>query len=158
MAVLTLQQENFSQAVASGKTQSDAYRLAYPTSQKWPDTAVWSKASQMMANAKIMERVAFLRKPLTDRVDMTLHAHVSRLAQIRDAAMKVGDHGPATRAEIAIGQVAGHYVQKLEVTNNTFAGLSAERKVEAIAFLQSVIDRRKRLGQSSDDVSDVEVK
>ncbi len=157
MIALTLKQENFIQGVVKGLTQADAYRAAYKAGNMKPDS-IHQLASKLMANPKVASRAAELRAPVAERVDMSIHAHVSRLAKIRDAAMDAGDHGPATRAEIAIGQVAGHYVQKLEVTNNMFAGLSAERKVEAIAFLQSVMDRRKRLGQLPDDVSDVEIK
>lgn len=157
MITLSFSREKFVQGVVKGLTQADAYRAAYKAGDMKPDT-IYQAASRLMADSKVAARLAELRAPVAQRVDMTIHAHVSRLAQIRDAAMQAGDHGPATRAEIAIGQVAGHYVQKLEVTNTTFAGLSAEQKVGAIALLQSVIDRRKRIGQLPDDVSDVVVK
>lgn len=63
---LTSQQEAFAQAVASGKSQSDAYRSAYPKSLKWKPDTVWQSASRLMACDKVSARVEVLRKMITD--------------------------------------------------------------------------------------------
>jgi hypothetical protein len=158
MISLTFQQEKFVQGVVKGLTQADAYRAAYKAGNMKADT-IHQAASRLMADSKVAARLEELRQPVAERVDMSIHAHVSRLARIRDAAMDAGDHGPATRAEIAIGQVAGHYVQKLEVTNTTFAGLSAEQKLEAAELVKREIGRRSVSTQlPAPDVQDVEVK
>lgn len=62
---LTPQQEKFALGVASGKTQADAYREAYPRSKKWKDDSVYPKASNLMANGKVSARVAELRERIT---------------------------------------------------------------------------------------------
>jgi phage terminase small subunit len=54
---LTHRQETFAQLVASGKSQSEAYRLAYPKSQRWKDQSVWAKASALMQADKVSIRV-----------------------------------------------------------------------------------------------------
>jgi hypothetical protein len=90
MIVLSFQQEKFAQGVVKGMTQADAYRVAYKTANMKQDT-IHQAASRLMADSKVAARLAELRAPVAERVDMTLHAHVSRLAQIRDAAMKVGN-------------------------------------------------------------------
>lgn len=64
-AKLTGQQEKFALGVASGKTQVDAYREAYPKSNKWKDDSVYPKASALMANGKVSARVAELRERIT---------------------------------------------------------------------------------------------
>jgi glucose-6-phosphate dehydrogenase assembly protein OpcA len=158
MIELPYKQERFAQGVVKGLTQADAYRAAYRAQNMKADT-IHQAASRLMADSKVTARLAELRQPVAERVDMSIHAHVSRLAKIRDAAMEAGDHGPATRAEIAIGQVAGLYVQKLEVTNTAFAGLSAAQKLEAAELVKREIGRRCVSTQlPAPDVQDVEVK
>ncbi len=63
---LTPQQEKFAMGVASGKTQADAYREAYPRSKDWKDSAVHTNASQLMADTKVSQRVAELRERITN--------------------------------------------------------------------------------------------
>lgn len=59
---LTGQQEKFAVGVASGKTQADAYRDAYPKSKSWKDGSVHTKASLLMSNVKVQQRVAELKE------------------------------------------------------------------------------------------------
>lgn len=54
---LTPKQENFATELAKGKTQAEAYRIAFPASLKWKDETVWSKASVLASNDKVRERV-----------------------------------------------------------------------------------------------------
>lgn len=62
---LTVQREKFALGVASGKTQADAYREAFPRSKKWKDSAVHSQASALMADSKVAQRVRELRERIT---------------------------------------------------------------------------------------------
>lgn len=64
---LTHQQEAFAQAVASGKSQSDAYRAAYPKSLRWKPEVVWSKASTMASSGKVSERITEIKAELAER-------------------------------------------------------------------------------------------
>jgi hypothetical protein len=54
---LTFKQESFAQLVASGRTQADAYRAAYPGSQAWKPGVVDVQASTMAANSKVAVRI-----------------------------------------------------------------------------------------------------
>ncbi len=155
MIELTYRREKFAQGVVKGLNQSDAYRAAYKAANSKPES-IHQLASRLMANLKVQSRIQELRDVVAVRVDMSVHAHVARLANIRDAAHEAGDFGPATRAEIAIGQVAGHYIQKVEVTNTTFAQYSPEQKEEMLAFLKAEAERRERLRQRPvPDIQDV---
>lgn len=69
---LTHQQELFAQNVAMGKNQSESYRAAYPRCLKWKDEAIWSQASQLMADSKVSLRVAELKAAAVKRNEMTL--------------------------------------------------------------------------------------
>lgn len=54
--------------MASGKSQADAYREAYPASKKWKDDSVHNKASSLMRNAQVSARVASLRQKAEEKV------------------------------------------------------------------------------------------
>lgn len=58
---LTARQELFAQGVASGLDQSAAYRKAYPASLKWLEKTVWTRASEMAADRKVLGRVQVLQ-------------------------------------------------------------------------------------------------
>jgi NAD-dependent oxidoreductase involved in siderophore biosynthesis len=57
---LTAKQELFSQSVASGMTQADAYRTAYNAARMKTET-IYVRACELMQNSKVAERVAGLR-------------------------------------------------------------------------------------------------
>ena len=42
---LTPKQESFAAELAKGKTQAEAYRIAFPESLKWKDESIWQRAS-----------------------------------------------------------------------------------------------------------------
>lgn len=56
MKDLTLQQEKFIQELVSGKSQREAYRIAYPSSKKWKDNSVDINASRLFNTPKVMLR------------------------------------------------------------------------------------------------------
>lgn len=58
--------EKFALAVASGKTQSDAYREVYPASRRWKDKSVHEKASAFMV--KVKPRVQELQQAVAEKV------------------------------------------------------------------------------------------
>jgi hypothetical protein len=70
MAKLTPKQEAFCQAIADGKNQSDAYRLAYSAEKMKPDS-VNNMAHKNMQNLEITSRIQELRGKLQERVLIT---------------------------------------------------------------------------------------
>lgn len=58
---LTPQQTRFANEVAFGKTQSEAYRIAYPKSQNWKEESVWCESSKLMMNTTVLQRVTELQ-------------------------------------------------------------------------------------------------
>lgn len=54
---LTPAQEAFATGLASGLSQAEAYRRAYPAALKWKDESVWQRASKLAADAKVQSRV-----------------------------------------------------------------------------------------------------
>jgi len=53
---LTQKQERFVQELIKGKSQREAYRIAYPSSKKWKDNVVDVKASELLKNGKVKVR------------------------------------------------------------------------------------------------------
>lgn len=68
---LTPQQETFAVAIGSGKSQAEAYRIAYPRALKWQDKTVWSEASTLAKHPKVAARVAGLQKAAADKAVFT---------------------------------------------------------------------------------------
>lgn len=56
MAKLTKSREKFVQELIKGKSQREAYRIAYPKSLKWADNVVDVKASELFKNGKVLVR------------------------------------------------------------------------------------------------------
>lgn len=95
---LTSQQEAFAQAVASGKNQSEAYRIAYPKSLKWKPDSVWNKASALMADVRVSARVEQLKAELSEKALWTREDSVLILSDIaRDAKAARKDKTAAVR-------------------------------------------------------------
>lgn len=62
MKPLTAQQEAFARNVATGMSQAEAYRRAYPKSRTWKQEAVHVAGAKLMANGSVSERVADLAR------------------------------------------------------------------------------------------------
>lgn len=78
---LTAKQEAFCQAIADGKSQADAYRLAY-SAGKMKDDAIYVKASQLMADGKVTVRVGELRQALEEKALWSREESVQALKSI----------------------------------------------------------------------------
>lgn len=98
---LTPKQERFAQEVASGKTQAEAYRIAYnvkPTTK--PETTI-PNASRLMADSNVQARVAEIREAATERLVWTIQDSLDVLASIAkglDADAKPSDKVNAVKA------------------------------------------------------------
>lgn len=82
MAKLTSAQDHFARLVVEGKTQAEAYRIAYPRSLKWSDASVWQVASRTMANVKVSSRVDALRRQLAARSILTAEKVLAEIGKI----------------------------------------------------------------------------
>lgn len=79
---LTPQQEAFAQGVASGKSQAEAYRAAYPKSCAWTTDAVCNRASAMMRHSGILARVGSIRAELAEKGLWSREESVKALRQV----------------------------------------------------------------------------
>lgn len=113
---ITPQQEKFAQCVASGMSQSDAYREAYDVKPTTKTNSVNVNASKLMADANIALRVEELRAPIVKAAQLTLEAHLNDLKGLRNMATKAEQYSAAISAEVARGKAAGLYVDNVKAT------------------------------------------
>jgi len=85
---LTPQQTIFANSVASGKTQSDAYRIAYPKSQKWKDESVWVESCKLMTNTNVLQRITEIQEVASKKAEVTLIHVLEKLAELLNFNLK----------------------------------------------------------------------
>lgn len=108
MIVITRQQETFLQAIMQGKTQHDAYIVAYPNAKKWKQQAVDVNASKLMKDPNVALRYAELQRDAQEANAITRDAVLTHLKLIAFApwgtACKVSDQ---IKAMSLICQITG---------------------------------------------------
>lgn len=77
---LTAKQEAFCQGIADGLGQADAYRAAYGC-EDWKDNVIYSKASVLMKNGKVLERIRELRSEVQEKQLWSREMSVKALVQ-----------------------------------------------------------------------------
>lgn len=77
---LTAKQEAFCQGIADGLGQADSYRAAYGC-EDWKDNVIYSKASVLMRNGKVMERIRELRSEVQEKQLWSREMSVKALVQ-----------------------------------------------------------------------------
>jgi len=113
--MLTAKQESFAAAVASGKTQADAYRSAY-AAENMKENSVWTNASKLMADAKVAQRVEELRKALENKQLWTREMSVKALI----GAYKEGNPTAKIAAVKELNVMHGYAAPtRLDVTTRT---------------------------------------
>ena len=82
MSKLTTKKELFAQKVVELDNQSEAYRIAYPHSQKWKDTAVWSCASTLASQPMVAQRIKEIRAELSKKEIITKEEMIRTYAEM----------------------------------------------------------------------------
>lgn len=109
---LTPRQEKFAQGVASGLSQSEAYRQAYPSSLKWKDKVVWTRASQLASMDMVSIRVSKLAAAIAeksvlkaaevlDEVRKLAHSDIGEIMHPDGRVKLPHELDPATRAAVS---------------------------------------------------------
>lgn len=144
---LTPQQRAFVEALAQGQTASDAYRQAYPISQTWDQTAVWSKASEVKRNGKVAVWLRALRNEQLTAAKYTLDEHIRELGDLGDEARAAGAYGAATQCTIRKGMAVGHYIDRtLDLTPARNTDQQIIATLQRIFGEEAAQDAARRLG------------
>ena len=108
--------ERFAQLVASGRTQADAYREAYPSSKKWKLSALHTHSCELAALPEVVARVEALKRAAAEASVLGAKEFRERLTRQFRAADAAGD----LDAMVKIGSLLAKVV----------SGLSEPTKVE----------------------------
>jgi phage terminase small subunit len=118
--MLTPKQEKFCQCIIKGMSQTDAYREAFDT-LKMKEETIWSNASRLIKNSKVIARIDELKKGIEKELVYTALESFSKLKEIQEMALSnklKPDLTNALKAEELCGKIAGIYVEKKDITAN----------------------------------------
>jgi Rps23 Pro-64 3,4-dihydroxylase Tpa1-like proline 4-hydroxylase len=130
MIKLSPQQEKFAQEIFSGKSQRQAYLVAYPSSTKWKPEDVDSNASQLASDTKVIQRLTELRKPIIAKYKKTAEDLIKELDEIKQSAYRDEQYSPAINAIMGQAKLLGLDKQVIEgaVTVVTMAMVKKDGK------------------------------
>jgi hypothetical protein len=135
---LTDKQESFAVLVASGKNQTEAYRLSYDA-DRMADATVWTEASLLLSNPKVAQRLMVLNQEKENQRRMMAVSRAERVLQrLETLADSATTESVKVRANELLGKTAGLFTDQIEVTDST------DRSVADIQ--QAITDRLRRLG------------
>lgn len=131
---LTPKREKFARLVVEGKSQSEAFREAFPAARKWTDGTVWAKSSALMANGKVLERVLQLREEAAKGAVATARDLAVGLSAIFAEGCGIGgDRRLAIQAADSLAKLLGYNAaQKVEAKIEAVATMSDERMEEIL--------------------------
>jgi hypothetical protein len=113
-------QENhllFARLIAEGKSKSDAYRIA--VSNETTAASLWALSSKLAADIKVRLWIDAFKREVFNSQAYTAEKHVQELYEAVQLCKANGNMGALVNALKAIGQVAGHYVERTENINET---------------------------------------
>lgn len=119
---LNPKQEAFAEAYHETGNASEAYRRAYPGSEKWKPDALYVKASQMLSKDKVKVRLSELQQMSAKRHSITIDRLTEMTMKAYDEAQRIapttGQMQTASMIKAAefLGKLHGLVVDKSEVT------------------------------------------
>lgn len=139
-ALKSSQQEKFAQEIVKGKSQAEAYRIAYPKSRNWKEKTLYNRASELMANGEVAGRVDELRAPVVQKVQVTAEyvlgtimevVEVSRqIKQAPDGSDVMVDPGAALKGSELLGKHLKLFTDKQETLLTGGINVNVVKKFE----------------------------
>jgi len=126
--MLTARQEAFCRAYIEIGCGAEAYRRAYPRSQKWEAPAVHVAGSKMLANGKVQLRVTELREKAAEKAVLNEAWVLERL--MRNVRIAMGEE-LITRVASSIDKATGD-VRTAEVQETARDAAAANRALELL--------------------------
>jgi phage terminase small subunit len=131
---LSKKQEHFCQEYVKDSNATRSYKIAYPTSLKWKDSAVWSQASRLLKNSKVSARITSLKKELSNKKLWTREKSVKILSNIAiDTDSKAGEK---TQAVKELNLMHG-FNEPIKVDNLSSDGSMSPKKLDIADFYAS---------------------
>lgn len=144
---LTPKQEKFATGVASGLTQAEAYRRAYPNSRKWKDESVWERASRLAATVKVKSRIESLTQKAAAKNEITVERVLREIARLAFSDLRDvinWDQGGATlHPACELSDDAAAAISEISETTTPRGGtlrVKLHNKVESLEKLARFLD------------------
>ena len=129
---LNSKQEAFAQALADGKTQADAYRIAYGQG-KMSDKTIHEQASKLAAVPKVSTRIDQLKKVVAERALWTREQSIEALIDALAVAKEGGQSSAMTGAVKELNAMHGFNAPaKIDHTSSD-GSMSPPRVIEIVA-------------------------
>jgi phage terminase small subunit len=116
---LTSKQEKFCQEILKGKTQTEAYNIAFPSSLNWKRNSTDCEASKLMSDTKIIQRIAELKKPIEQKIikefAKTKIDLLNELEMIKQMSFDKDDLREVRESIKEQGKMLGFYEENLKV-------------------------------------------
>jgi phage terminase small subunit len=117
-SIMTPKQEKFAQAYIETGNASEAFRRAYPRSEKWKPEVVNVKASELLKHGKVLVRIRELQADHLERHKITIDSLTADARRAIKLAENNGQAGPYVAALKFIAQMHGLLEKKPDVTIN----------------------------------------
>ena len=131
-----IRHETFAQNIAKGMSHRKAYRVAFPSSQKWEDKTVSNRASELYNTREVLGRVKELQEMSTSNAVMSATERKEWLTELIKDAEGKHNTGDKLKALDILNKMDGEYTEKVQVNgslNNPFAGMTTEELRDIVA-------------------------
>jgi len=128
MGLLEPKLEKFAQALAMGKTESDAYRAMVPKS-KAKDESIWAMASKVASDIKVKLRVEELQVEAKENFTISVTQKKEWLKQVVERSLQIEE--VTNREGEAVGEFkfqGGDVIRAINELNKMDGDHSAEKK------------------------------
>ncbi len=135
---ITGKQEKFCQAIIQGHNQSVAYRLAYGVKKATAKT-INERASRLMANSKVVARIAELQAPAVKKAQRSYEQwlqEVEDVAFVKTEQLEVKTPDKLKALEL-FGKATGFYQEKMETPRSALELMSTDVLLAMLAELKA---------------------
>lgn len=158
--MLTAKQEKYVQNLVKGLSQREAYRKAYPSSLRWKDNIVDSKASNLFKNGKVLARYNELIDKADDEAIMSAKERMIWLTNVikgnvtnttYDSNGNAYDNeayiSDKLKAVDVLNKMSGEYIQDIRLSGNKDNPI-----VTQISTVESVANQMLEVNEDDIDV------
>lgn len=138
---LTSKQEKFAEELAKGKSQYEAYIIAYPKSKNWARNSIDNAASLLSNHPKIVSRLQELTKSTEKKIEWTRNRALNEINYVLDMHKKDMERiSSAYETEIEIKEA-----RLLELANLlTIENIDTQKVVAEMNYINTEINRLKK--------------
>ena len=121
--MLTTKQEKYVQELIKGKSQREAYKVAYPKSENWKEATIDTNACNLLKNNKVLTRYNELRDKTANKAIWTRERSINTLVNIMQKCEGVmsttkTDNATGEEIEIVDSKAASVAINAIKELNN----------------------------------------